>query len=124
MMSSKTLLVGLLLSVGLNMPAHAERGDHFKGKPSETLEQALVNFNQSNAQLEALLKKPKLEGADMATIHQLTYTLENALEKIDDELERASKSLEQVHLASEKADAPTVRTQGKKYLDLSRKIIR
>lgn len=123
-MNSKKLLVGLALSVGLSLPVYADRADHFKGKPSETLEQALLNFNQTNTQLETLLKKPKLQGEDMAIIHELTYTLENALAKIQDELGSVAQSLEEVHLASEKADTSTVRTQGKKYLSVSRKIIR
>src|SRR5210317_901812 len=99
-----TLAVTLLMS--LSMLAHAEdRPTHYKSEPSETLEQAVQNFSEYNRKLEVLLNKEKLTAAEMATVHQLTYTLENALNKINAELDKLSETLEVVHKASETVDA-------------------
>jgi hypothetical protein len=40
----------------------------------------------------------------MVKIHELTYTLENALGKLSEDLAKAAVDLEEVHLASEKLD--------------------
>jgi len=118
-----TLAVTLLMS--LSMLAHAEdRPDHYKGEPSETLEQAVQNFSEYNRKLEVLLNKEKLTAAEMATVHQLTYTLENALNKINAELDALSETLEVVHKASENVDAATTLSKGREYLSVSRQVIK
>ncbi|MFV0456769.1 MAG: DUF6746 family protein [Pseudomonas sp.] len=118
------LFTGAVLTLGLASAAHADRPDHFKGKPAETLSAAVVNFSDYNQQLAAVLAKDKLEPVDMAKVHELTYTLENALEKISAEMTALAETLEEVHVASEKLDANTVQTQGQKYLGTAREIIR
>lgn len=115
----------LALCVGFAAPAMADqRPDHFKGKPAETLSAAVVNFSDYNKQLAAVLAKDSLEPADMVKVHELTYTLENALEKISAELTALADTLEEVHVASEKMDASAVKAQGQKYLGTAREIIR
>lgn len=114
----------LALCVGFAAPAMADqRPGHFKGKPAETLSAAVVNFSDYNKQLATVLAKDKLEPADMVKVHELSYTLENALEKLREELAGLADTLEEVHLASEKMDASTVKVQGQKYLDTAHKII-
>lgn len=94
----------------------SERPDHFKGLKAETLEEAVTNLTEANASLDALLKRQDLSLSDLASVHQLSYTMENALQKINAELELLAVELEAVHLASERADFETVRAQGSNYL--------
>jgi hypothetical protein len=115
------LAAGLLLS----LPALAEdRPDHFKGKPADTLKEAVSNFAEYNRKLDKLLKQKTLATKDLHEIHVLTYTLENALEKIRADLGELAETLEAVHVASENADAEAVRQQGRAYLDTAREVIR
>ncbi len=108
----------------LALPVLAEdRPDHFQGKPSETVEEALAVLNEHNPRLEALLAKDTLTPQEVGDVHQLTYTLENALETIANEHERVAELLEEVHLASEANDADTVRRSGREYLERSQKLI-
>jgi mannitol-1-phosphate/altronate dehydrogenase len=65
-----------------------ERPDHFKGKPAPTLEAALANLTEYNAKLEALLKQANLGPKELFQVHQLSYTLEMALEKLGQEQAR------------------------------------
>jgi len=103
--------------------ASEDRADHFKGQPSETLEAAVSNFSEYNKKLAEVLAKDELAPADMVQVHELTYTLENALEKIRDELEELADILEEVHVASEELDAAEIREQGGRYLDTAGKVI-
>lgn len=57
-------------------------------------------------------------------MHELTYTLENALRKINAELTALAGTLEAVHVASERADPATVKTQGKAYLVSTRQVVK
>src|SRR5690606_21127756 len=75
-----------------------------------------------NGQLEAILAKDELGPEDTAKIHELTYTLENALARIESEVEALEETLEEVHVASERYEVETVRTQGRKYLDNAAKL--
>lgn len=102
---------------------HRERVDHYEGLPAETLEDAVKNFSEYNRKLAAVLDKGELTAEDLDTIHQLTYTLENALEKINEEFSALADTLEEVHVASETTDYETVKTKGQKYLSVSRQLI-
>jgi len=105
-------------------PAFADEDyDHFKGEPAETLTQAVVNLSDYNNKLEQVLSG-ELTPDSMHEVHQLTYTLENALGKLDDELEDIAERLEKVHKASEHADPDTVQKQGQIYLSKTRTIIK
>lgn len=123
---SKYLLVGALLSsvIVMGAPVHAEeRMSHYKGLPAETLEAAVGNFSEYNHKLEALLGKGELSAEDLAAVHEITYTLENALVKINAEFMALADTLEEVHVASETADTATVVNKGREYLRVSRQVI-
>ncbi len=47
----------------------------------------------------------------------LTYTLENALQRIDQEVDAMAISLEEVHLGSETLDQERVSSNGAAYLE-------
>lgn len=117
-------LLPLTLTAALMSPtmAFAEDVQHYQAKSSDTLEQAVINFNDSNGRLEALLAGD-LDDSDLAQIHELTYTLEDALAKIQVESAAIVESLEAVHQASERSDAQAVRQHGVTYLGAARKLI-
>lgn len=117
-----TLITAALL---LSAPLQADdRPEHFEGKPSRTLTEAMAHFSEYNRQLEALLARGELTPQDLHDIHVLTYTLENALERIDDSVAQLQEQLEDVHKGSERADPEKVKRQGKAYLTLSRELVR
>jgi len=100
----------------------SDRPDHFEGEPAASLEQALVNLTEHNARLATVLEKDSLAPADHDEIHQLTYTLENALKRIDGELDGMAEKLELIHEASEERDSETIRDQAPGYLSATGKL--
>jgi hypothetical protein len=115
MIRSATLCV-LLLAAATGR-ADPPRVDHFEGEPAPSLAAALANLEEYNAQLAAVLEREALTPDDLHTVHQLTYTLENALARIAEDVDVIAEHLEAVHIASEQADTATVRDQGRSYLE-------
>lgn len=89
---------------------------------ADTLEEAVANFSEYNHKLEAILDGDLTEEA-MVEIHELTYTLENALAKINAELTHLADTLEELHLASEEYDTETAMNKGREYLSVAREVI-
>ncbi|MEE4295221.1 MAG: DUF6746 family protein [Wenzhouxiangella sp.] len=100
-----------------------DRVDHFKGKPAETVAEALENFREANDRLAEIIAMDNPDTQAVFEVHQLTYTLENALEKIRDELEDVADVLEEVHVASERNDGETVKKRGVVYLETAQQIL-
>ena len=96
--------------------------EHYKGEPSKTLEQAVANLSEYNNRLEKVLAG-ELTPEAMNEVHQLTYTLENALQKINEEAADLTDILEEVHLASESNQPAVVKERGEAYLAVSRTLI-
>jgi hypothetical protein len=123
-MKYPTLVAAFFLtSLSLGVANAEEWYDHFKGLPAETLETAVQNFSDYNNRLAVIVAKDELTASDLATVHELTYTLENALERINDELATLAELPEDVHVASETADAASVVEKGRPYLDIARTVI-
>lgn len=76
--------------------ASDDRVDHFQGQSADTIEQALMNLEQYNARLSEILNAGEMDAETSYEIHQLTYTLENALERLETELEVLQEHLEAV----------------------------
>ena len=57
-------------------------------------------------------------------MHQLTYTLENALGKINQELAKLAETLEAVHVASETGDVGTVLARGREFTAGAGKVVK
>jgi len=112
-------LAGSLLLAGY---AQAEI-EHYRGLPAETLEQAVANFSEYNQKLGALVEKEELTPQDIDKVHELTYTLENALERIQDELDLIAELLEEVHVGSETLQYEQVQQSGRAYLEKARTLI-
>nr|WP_205738404.1 DUF6746 family protein [Halomonas endophytica] len=60
---------------------------------------------------------------DLGTIHELTYTLENALETITEEVEAMAFTLEEVHQGSETGDIERVKSNGEAYLEAAQTLV-
>ena len=117
------LMAGLLMILsGGAFGSDDDRVDHFQGKPATTVTEALENFRQANMRLAEIVAMDNPDTQAVYEVHQLTYTLENALEKIRDELEDLAEVLEEVHLASERNDGETVKEQGAEYLKNARQV--
>ncbi|MGQ0792801.1 MAG: DUF6746 family protein [Deltaproteobacteria bacterium] len=123
-MSKIFALLMLFASFTAISAADGERPDHFKGKPAETLKQAVANFSEGNSKLAAILSKSKLAPDDIIMVHELTYTLENALEKINNEFAALADTLESLHLASEKADYNAAKKHGAAYLKTAQTVVK
>lgn len=115
--------VAVVATTLLALPAIADDVIHFKGLPASTIEQAVANISEYNNRLETILAG-ELTPEAMVQVHKITYTLENALEKLDDSIDDIENTLEIVHKASERADTNTVKSAGEQYLSNSRKIIK
>lgn len=106
------------------MPVVADvRIDHYAAEDSATLAEALENFSTFNNRVEAVLARPVMTRDNMEDIHQLTYTLEVALERIIAEATELAELLEEVHLASEGTDAEKLTRLTKSYLAISRQLV-
>ncbi|NLY25992.1 MAG: hypothetical protein GX049_00340 [Alcaligenaceae bacterium] len=112
----------LIASFNANASGHNEVR-HFAGDQSATLEQALENFSSNNKQVAQLLKGEVSE-VDMAKIHELTYSLENALEKIRKDLDSLADTLENLHNASEVMKRDEVIKEGQKYISTAQKVVK
>ena len=118
-----TFVCTLLLGLSTTAMAHSDRPDHFEGLPSDTLTEAVQNFSAYNVKLAELVALESLTPHQLHEVHQLTYTLENALEKMRAELAILAEVLEEVHVASEYSDAAKVKARGQVYLDTARKLV-
>lgn len=124
-MQKITLMAAILLTMCLSTSILAdERPEHFEGKPADTLDQAVANFGEANGKLAAILEEDDLGPEELQEVHKLTYTLENALEKIREDLDELAEVLEEIHVASETIDTETVKAKGDDYLDTARKVVK
>lgn len=114
--------MGLILSVACWADTQA-RPAHYKGEPAESTQQAVSNLKLYNPKLEAILMKGELTAMDMNEVHQLTYTLENALQRLHADLEVIAAQLEEVHLASETGKPDVVQARGRAYLEGVRALV-
>ncbi|WP_311948825.1 DUF6746 family protein [Halomonas piscis] len=116
-------LLAALLATGTAVADDNDRPDHFDGKPAETLDAAVTNFSEGNQRLAELLAADELTEEQLAEIHQLSYTLENALGKIDDEVDAMAESLEKVHIGSETMAPEQVADSGQTYLEAAQTLV-
>jgi hypothetical protein len=109
-----------LASLAPAVPADEVR--HYQAKPSDTFEQAVANFNEYNALMAGLLEADPLTMDEMERIHELTYTIEDALAKMVETLQALPVTLEEVHLASEGDDPAALRTLAADYLSVAQEL--
>ena len=90
--------------------------DHFEGLPSESLPEALYHLRAYNMQLAEIVLSEELTAEDLGNIHIMSYTMENALKKLAEEVSELADTLEAVHHGSETMEFDEVSTAAKKYL--------
>lgn len=113
----------LLATFAFSSAADEQRPDHFKGQTAANLAEAVELFRSNNQKLQQLMQG-ELTPEAMVEIHQLTYTLENALEKIHAETTGLKEVLEEVHLGSENMDFTKVKQQAKRYLETATTLVK
>jgi len=122
-------LTGLLTAMAFGLAAFLgtanadEKVQHYEPKPSETLEEAVQNLSEYNKLMADVLSREDLSDADMEEVHQLTYTLEVALAKINEEMGGIAATLEEVHLASEERNQAKLRGAGEVYLEVTNTVV-
>jgi len=94
-----------------------DRIAHFEGEESEDLAAAIANLQAYNQKLEAVLAKDQISRQELLDIHEWSYTLENAVGRLQTDLTTIAEHLEQVHLASERGETEQIREHGKAYLE-------
>ncbi|TQV73122.1 hypothetical protein FLL45_16850 [Aliikangiella marina] len=102
---------------------HAEQVRHFAGKEVADYSQALAVLKSHNHQLKLLLSQKRLTKADLEQIHQMTYTMENAYQKMQQELTSTAEALEALHLASEGESSEKARELAKNYVVKSEQVL-
>ena len=103
--------------------AAADDFQHYPAKPSPTVEAALCHLSSLNPVLSQLTSSEKVKLEDMVKIHELTYTLENALGTLQAALVETAERLEEVHKASERFDQKTVVEKSVEYRKLANQFI-
>jgi site-specific recombinase len=100
-----------------------EEYNHFPSLEAPNTTVALCNLASFNKKLKTIADKEKLSAEDMVKVHELTYTLENAVMRLQQELEVIAIDLEKVHKASEVLDQGIIKASGKKYLRATTEIL-
>ncbi len=110
-----TIAIASLLFTLPNAQAD-ETYSHFPSLASEDTSEALCNLAKFNEKLQTIVKKETLTPEDMVKVHELTYTLENAVIRLQKDLDTIAIDLERAHLASEHLKWEKVKQSGEKYL--------
>jgi len=113
-MKFNTIISALLF--GLAAQVNATDVDHFKGTPSPDLKTALCNLKTFDQKLKAATTGETLTPEQMAEVHELTYTLEVAVQRVQSELEIVAEELENAHKGSEVMDNAKVKSGAYQYL--------
>ncbi|MCW8158518.1 hypothetical protein D7243_20295 [Stutzerimonas stutzeri] len=115
----KTLIRTAILALTTIVAGHALAD----AQPSRNLAEAVKNFSDYNNRLEQAMAQG-LTPESMAQIHELTYTLKDALDKINEEMGDLTDTLEEIHIASEAKDAEEVESHTTEYLKTARTVIK
>ena len=97
-MKTKLLFIAATLSMTATASAE-ERYDHFPSLEAADMKTAFCNIQSYNRTLASITAKETLSAEDMVKVHELTYTLENAIMRLQADLNQAAIDLEEVHLA-------------------------
>lgn len=112
----KKLAIIAALATAISTNATAADVDHFKGKASPDLKSALCNLKEFDAKLKLATTGNKLTPEQMAEVHQLTYTLEVAVQRVQSELVIVAEELENAHKGSEVMANEKVKKGAQAYL--------
>ncbi len=113
----------LVSSMFLGGHANSESIRHFEGKKANSYAEAIALLKTYNMELAGILAKESLGLSELGKIHELTYTLENALKTMQSEISVTAELLETLHQASERTDTGKAKKLGEAYLELSNQLI-
>ena len=113
----KTITIASLLVALASFNIQATDVDHFKGAASPDLQSALCNLKKFDKKMAKLVKKQEMKMEDLAEIHELTYTLEVAVQRVQSEMNVVAEELEKAHKGSEVLAEAKVKKAAKEYLD-------
>lgn len=116
----KLFAMAVLASSFLSAGAWA---DHYQAKESKTLVEAVANFKEYNAKMAELIVDGKIPAQNMPKVHELTYTLEVALEKIASDMTELKDTLERVHKASEMMKSDEAVKEAQAYLEVANTVV-
>ena len=92
------------------------RVDHYEAQNLQTTEQAVQTLQDNNAKISKILEAKELGALELETIHEISYTLEAAIDKLisekaaaTDQLEAIDEAIQAVHYASENHEEAKVR---------------
>ncbi|MDB2682917.1 cupredoxin domain-containing protein [Alphaproteobacteria bacterium] len=105
----KLFLTTLATSFLIPLTAHAEESvQHYAAQSIQGKEEALKTFEKKNAEISKLLKFEKLQDSNLETIHEISYTLEAAIDKLialksapEEKLGTIDEAVQALHHASE-----------------------
>lgn len=115
--SMAVVLTGAIVAPAIAEEDHDEaRVEHYQGHAIATPEEALKTLQDENVEISAILKVEKLTGLQFEKIHEISYTLENAIDKLiaekaapQDQLDAVDEAVQAVHHASENHEEEKVR---------------
>lgn len=112
----KLILMSFMLVLTSFSYAHAETIQHYEAKEIKSVEEANTFISQSRAEIDEMLKSQTLSGAQHEQIHEISYTLEAAVDKLIKEkagsgqaLHKLDEAIQAVHFASENHEEAEVR---------------
>lgn len=109
--------IAMMSAISVTTSANAgEEYQHFPSVASPNTTAALCNLASFNEKLAQITHKQTLTPEDMVKVHELTYTLENAVIRLQKDLNAIAEDLEEVHKASERLEQSTIKDSGKAYL--------
>ena len=110
-------VIAVLIGTTLFSANASDDDAHFKAIVSTDIASALCNLKTYNAELQQVTGEKDVDTMGMLKVHELTYTLENALQKIQAELTTIAADLEEVHQSSESHDQTKVKSYTEKYIN-------
>ena len=113
-----------LLTLTVSSVQAEEKYSHFPSLASPNTSVALCNLAKFNPKLQGIVNKEAITAEEMVKIHELTYTLENAVMRLQKDLQAIAIDLEKVHKASERMDDNTIKSAGKRYLEATATFVR
>lgn len=119
----KTQILSLLILIVFSLSpllAHAEetaaeeRVVHYAAEKPETKEHALTLLKDKTAEIGKIIKSEPLNDSDLEHIHEISYTLEAAIDKIREtdmnpQTDKIDEAVQALHYASESHDTEKTR---------------
>lgn len=120
------LVIGTLTSLSAPVWANdaqaPNRVAHYTAQKAGSIDETLVNLREANAKLKSLLAGEVGE-YDIHDIHSLSYTLEESLARLAEEIKQLHNTVADMHFASEGLNRDAVIDYGEAYLSGIGKIV-